>query len=205
VVAATVVVVLAALMPTALAALGRWLVVAEPLGEARAIAVLAGDLPFRAMEGAVLHRQGWAPEVWLTRVEPKPGEQALARLGIHHVPLHEYDREVLARSGVPVSAIRVLEEGVVNTADEVRVIAGELQRVGGRRVIIVTSKPHTRRVRAIWSALVGDRWEAVVRPTTEDVYDPARWWRTTGDAKAVVREVFGLLNVWAGFPIQPRR
>jgi hypothetical protein len=42
-----------------------------------------------------------------------------------------------------------------------------------------------------------------VRFARRDPFDPASWWRYTDDGLAVVREVFGLLNVWAGFPIEP--
>jgi hypothetical protein len=44
-----------------------------------------------------------------------------------------------------------------------------------------------------------------VRYASADPYDAQRWWRHTRDALAVSREVFGLLNVWAGFPVQPAR
>ncbi len=43
--------------------LARWLVVADPLMPARALVVLGGHTPFRAMEAASLYREGWAPEV----------------------------------------------------------------------------------------------------------------------------------------------
>jgi hypothetical protein len=68
--------------------------------------------------------------------------------------------------------------------------------------MLVTSRAHSRRVRATWHALVGDAPQAVVRSATDDPYDPARWWRHTRDALAVSREVFGLLNVWAGVPVR---
>ena len=115
------------------------------------------------------------------------------------------NREVLERLGVPSPAIRVLRDGVLNTADEVRLVARELERVGASRVILVTSKPHSRRVRAIWRALVGNSPRAVVRYAASDPYDPGHWWRRTGDMLAVSREVLGLVNVWAGFPVQPDR
>ena len=69
-------------------------------------------------------------------------------------------------------------------------------------VIIVTSKVHTRRVRATWHALVEQRLRAIVRPAS-DRYNGAHWWRDTYDALVVSREVFGLMNVWAGFPVKP--
>ncbi len=40
---------------------GRWLVDPDPVERARAIVVLSGRSPFRAMEAAAIYRQGWAP------------------------------------------------------------------------------------------------------------------------------------------------
>jgi uncharacterized SAM-binding protein YcdF (DUF218 family) len=183
---------------------GQWLLVADPLERARAIVVLSGRVPFRAMEAASIYRDGWAPEVWITRETRTPEEAALDRLGLKVVRGETYNREVLERMGVPPGMIRVLDHPVDNTAQEVEVIARELRRAGGDRVILVTSKPHSRRVRATWRALVGEAPRAVVRYTREEPYDARGWWRDTRDALAVSREVFGLMNVWAGFPVRPR-
>jgi uncharacterized SAM-binding protein YcdF (DUF218 family) len=184
---------------------GAFLVVSDPLRPARAVVVLAGQLPFRAMEAAALQRQGLAPEVWLTRNAPSDQELALSGLGIELPGEHTYSRQVLQKLGVAASAIRVLEPLTVNTADEVRAVARELDAVGGTRVIVVTSKYHTRRVRMLWRRLVGGRLEAVVRHARQDPFEPGRWWRSTPDALAVTRECFGLLNAVAGFPIRSRR
>ena len=81
-------------------------------------------------------------------------------------------------------------------------IGRELRQRGGAQVILVTSRPHTRRLRSTWRALVGDTPAAVVRFATEEPYDAAGWWRHPPEALAVSREVFGLLNVWAGFPVR---
>ena len=185
-----------------LGGIAHWLVVADPLVHARAIVVLGGDRPFRAMEAASLYEQGWAPEVWLTRARAPAEEAALARLGIEVRGGEAINQQVLERLGVPEDSIRLLAGGVRNTVEEVRLIARELGRMGGSRVILVTSKPHSRRLRATWQALVGETPQAVVRYATDDPYDPSRWWQQTRDALAVSREVFGLLNVWAGFPVR---
>jgi uncharacterized SAM-binding protein YcdF (DUF218 family) len=198
-----------ALVATAVAAaargVGGWLMVADPLEPASAIVVLSGHVPFRAMEAAALYRQQWAPEVWLTHPVQPSEEAALRRLGIDKSGEEAINREILNRLGVPSHAIRVLESGVVNTAEEVRLIASELERVGAGRVILVTSKPHSRRVRATWRTLVGRHPRAVIRYAAADPYDPSRWWRRTSDVLAVSREALGLVNVWAGFPVQPDR
>jgi uncharacterized SAM-binding protein YcdF (DUF218 family) len=188
-----------------LSGIPSWLVVADPLAQAQAIVVLGGERPFRAMEAAALYQQGWAPEVWLTRARAPAEEAALARSGIEVAGSESLNRQVLERLGVPTDAIRVLDEGVQNTVQEVQLIARALGRMGGNRVILVTSKPHSRRVRATWRSLVGDAPQAVVRYATEDPYDPARWWQQTRDALAVSREVLGLINVWAGFPVGQER
>jgi uncharacterized SAM-binding protein YcdF (DUF218 family) len=185
--------------------IGQWLVVADPLEPATAIAVLGGRVPFRAMEAASIYREGVAPEVWLTKEVVRAEEQALGRLGVAVVRDEVYNRAVLERLGVKPEAIRLLGDGVWNTVDEVRLIAGELARDGGDRVIIVTSKAHSRRVRATWAAVVGVSPKAIVRYARDEPYGARSWWRNTRDALDVSREVFGLVNVWAGFPVQPDR
>ena len=206
--------IVAALLLAALAGLslwgvsrvGQWLVVEDPLERATAIVVLGGHVPFRAMEAATLYGGRWAPEVWLTRPANGPEDAALSRLGLD-IELGDTsaNRAVLERLGVPKSAVHVLSPGVRNTAQELRLVAREMARTGADRVILVTSKPHSRRVRATWRALVGSAPHAVVRYAESDTFDGRRWWERTGDALAVSREVFGLMNVWAGFPVQPDR
>ncbi len=196
---------LAVALPWGAGALGQWLVVGDPLEPARAVVVLSGRVPFRAMEAATLYREGLAPEVWLTNEVRTAEELALEWLGVPLVRPEAYNREALELLGVKPTSIRLLGDRIWNTADEVRVIAAELRRDGGDRVIIVTSKAHSRRVRATWAAIVGDSPRAVVRYAREEPYAGGHWWRNTRDALDVSREVFGLLNVWAGFPVQPDR
>ena len=98
---------------------------------------------------------------------------------------------------------RLLSDSVRNTVDETRLIARELGVSGADRVILVTSKTHSRRVRATWSTIVGASPRAAIRYAAEEPYHPGSWWRNTRDALDVSREVFGLMNVWAGFPVQP--
>ncbi len=196
---------IAMLLPWGARGLGQWLVVADPMEPARAIVVLSGRAPFRAMEAAAIYRAGWAPEIWLTAEARTPEEVALDRLGIQVVRGEVYNREVLERLGVPARAIRVLSGGVWNTVDEVRLVARELGAGGADRVILVASKTHSRRVRATWSAVAGPSSRAIVRYAREEPFDTEQWWRHTRDALQVSWEVFGLMNVWAGFPLQPDR
>jgi hypothetical protein len=58
-------------------------------------------------------------------------------------------------------------------------------------------------VRMLWHRLVAGHGQAIVRAASDDPFEPGRWWRTTGDALDVVRELLGILNAWAGMPLHP--
>ena len=182
---------------------GRWLVVENPLEKADAIVVLSGRIPMRAIEAARLYRAGYASQIWLTR--PEEPAASLEALGIPYSGEDFFNARVLVHEGVPLSAIRVLAPPINNTADEVRAIAAELLGEKGSTVIIVTTKAHTRRVYRLWHQLARGQGRAIVRAATGDPFDPAHWWRTTGDVLDVVREVLGVLNAWAGLPLRPAR
>jgi uncharacterized SAM-binding protein YcdF (DUF218 family) len=206
VVALLAVTVLGGLLLWGVSDLGRWLIVADTLERASAAVVMSGGVPFRAIEAAAIYRNGWVREVWITRTLNPAVEAVLNRLRLDLDFRDEWsNRLILERLGVSPGDIRVLAPGARNTAEELKVVARELARTEGDRVILVTSKSHSRRVRATWRAVVGKSPGAVVRYAESDPFDGTRWWERTSDALAVSREVFGLMNVWAGFPVRPDR
>ena len=182
---------------------GRWLVVEDPLRPAAAIAVFSGQMPERALEAARIYKQGYAPRVWLT-YSTEPAER-LKKLSVPYKGEEEYNKEILAHEGVPESAIEILEPPIINTADEVRAFDDALKKERQGAIILVTSRVHTRRVRALWHRLAENQGTAIVRGVSEDAYDAEHWWRNTRDALDVVREVLGLMNVWAGLPVRSDR
>src|ERR1700704_4540545 len=180
---------------------GRWLIVEDPLERARAIVVLSGAMPLRAIEAANLYREGYAPEIWLTHSTEPAG--TLEEMGIPFAGEDHYNALVLIHEGVPPDAIHVLEPPIVNTADEIKAVAATRARGKGETVILVTTKAHTRRVRLLWRRLAPGQGRAIVRAASGDSFDPRHWWRNTSDSLDVVREVLGLLNAWAGLPLHP--
>jgi len=199
--AAALVVIIAAAW--AIRGVGQWLVVQDALEPAQAIVVLSGRMPVRAREAAEIYREGFAAQVWITR--PASPEEELRQMGIGFVGEEFYNQRVLIQLGVPTDAIRVLDKPVINTEQEVLEISDALRQEGGSKVIVVTTKPHTRRVKAIWKRLVGNSPRLMVRYASQDGYDGVHWWRRTSDALDVVRELLGLANAWAGFPVQPEK
>jgi uncharacterized SAM-binding protein YcdF (DUF218 family) len=181
--------------------IGRWLVVDDPLVHADVIVVLSGRLPERAMEAARLYRAGYADQVWIS--PPLSPAEDLKAMHIAFIGEDFYNEKVLIAMGVPPDSIRILEHPDVNTEAEVRQVSENLRSSQLHSAIIVTSKPHTRRVRTIWRKLVGAEPHLIVRYPRDDAYDGAHWWRHTRDGLDVMRETLGLLNAWAGFPARP--
>jgi uncharacterized SAM-binding protein YcdF (DUF218 family) len=180
---------------------GQWLVVQDPLSTAHAIVVLSGRMPSRAMEAARLYRQNFSAQVWVSL--PTSPVRKLEEMHIAYLGEEFYNQKVLMANGVPPDAIHVLEQAAANTEEEVDEIARECRRDVCHVVIVVTSRPHTRRVREIWKRRVGSDPRLIVRYTNDDPYDAVHWWRTSQDALDVAREVLGLANAWAGFPARP--
>lgn len=180
---------------------GRWLVREDPLSKADVIVVLSGGLPYRADGAASLYKSGYAPVVWISR--PEGPQEELAARGIHYVGEEEYNRAIMIQRGVPESAIQIFPERIINTQQEVEELSREMRKAGIHSAIIVTSPEHTRRVKALWTKLVGNDPRVIVRAAAEDPFDRDHWWGNTRDTLSVVRETLGLINVWSGLPVRP--
>ena len=180
--------------------IGHWLVKEDSLQKAGAIAVLSGNFPARALEAAALYRNGYAGQIWLTRPGAQP--QELAELGIHYPSEADFNYQVLRRQGVPAKAIRILDSPVINTQDELEVISATLRQKNTVAVIVVTNKAHTRRVHELWNKLDSTSGKIIVHAISKDDFQPSAWWTRTGDTHQVIHEVFGMINLWAGLPMQ---
>jgi uncharacterized SAM-binding protein YcdF (DUF218 family) len=198
---AIVLVAFAAAAIIAFRAVGNWLIREDALAPSNVIVVLSGSMPARAERAATVYRMGYAPEVWVSRPESEAAD--LAKLGVHYIGEEEYDRQVLIHEGVPESAIHIFPGAVIDTEQEVQETARLMRAQQKTTVIIVTSPPHTRRVRALWRNLVGENPKLIVRAAWEDTFDSQHWWKNTRDTFAVIREIMGLLNVWLGLPVRP--
>jgi len=182
---------------------GQWLVVQDPLVHADVIVILSGGLPDRAAEAARLYQAGYADKIWIS--PPISPAEELKAMKIVFLGEDFYNEKVLLARGVPPDAIHILEQPNANTEEEVREISDGLRGDNFHLAIIVTSKPHTRRVRTIWRKLANRDTHLVVRFANDDPYDGAHWWRHTHDGLDVTRETLGLINAWAGFPLRPSR
>src|SRR5262245_10812224 len=125
--------------------LGPWLVVNEPLAKSDVIFVTDGGTPQRELEGAALFLEGWAPRVALTLARDALTEEVRGLTG--EAAPQERSAHVLHRRGVPEAAVIRLGRTVDNTQQELEADFEHARARGYRRVIIVSSAYHTRRIR----------------------------------------------------------
>ncbi len=173
---------------------GRFLVVSDPLQPADAIVVLSGSIPDRILEAVDLYHEGFAKRVILTKEGPLPGLQAMRLKGAHLPEHHEMNISVAEQLGVPRSAIELITTPAWSTLTEAHAIVAYLKAAGFQRVILVTSKGHTRRARITYRPLAQPELEVLVHPSRYDPYDPESWWRRRPYIRRVVIEYLKLFN-----------
>jgi uncharacterized SAM-binding protein YcdF (DUF218 family) len=69
---------------------------------------------------------------------------------------------------------------------------------GWRRVILVTSPQHSRRVKLVWTRETSGRVEGLVALAKEDDFQSDGWWRKRRQAEAVLHEYLGLAAIYLG-------
>jgi uncharacterized SAM-binding protein YcdF (DUF218 family) len=171
--------------------LGSFLVVDEPLQPAAAIVVLAGQMPQRETEAAAIYRDGWAPRVVLV-----PGaDQSITHAGARPAnPDWQVRRDLLVRLGVPAEAITIADGGATGTREELE-LAQQVIPATAERVILVSSKFHTRRVLLAWQQTAPASLPAIVRVARRDPFDPDGWWLDAQMRAVVMHEYLGLLDL----------
>ncbi len=179
--------------------LGTWLVAVDPLVTSDAIFVLDGRSPHRELEAAALYRAGWAPRVVVTRPRSDLAEDVRREFGLETE--QENVSRTLRRTGLPETAIVRLDRIVENTEQELQADFDYAKAQGFRRVILVSSPYHTRRIRVIWRSRFEREVAATIRATRYERVDAARWWRSRRSLEDVAHEVAGIANFMLGAPL----
>ena len=177
---------------------GRGLVVDDQPGPSDAIVVLAGGTPEREAAAAALFRQGWAPRVIVSRPALPDNVRELVSLGVRPLDLRGEAVLALAKYGVPPGHVVALDEPVSNTEAELARVHEFARAHGYRRVILVTSVFHTRRVSMVWSRAGSERIASLVMPTSSGAVAATGWWRKRRVAEAVLHEYLGIIVLVLG-------
>jgi uncharacterized SAM-binding protein YcdF (DUF218 family) len=163
----------------------RLWIVNDPLEHADAIVILGGGLDTRPFEAARLYRAGLAPLILLMKAATNSAEA----LGVT-LSDSELARRVLLTNGVPLEAIKLIDDRVTNTRDEAVAVRKWAEANHARRIIIPTDIFHTRRVRWIFSkALRGKGAQVSVEAVHVRRYSAVDWWQHEESLIAFQNEV----------------
>lgn len=175
------------------------LVVEDPLQRADAIVVLAGGTPSREAMAARLYREGWAPRVVISRPFQTGGIRELNALGVRPLDRQGESRAALEKYGVPPGRIVALTVAARITEAELHLVHEAALADGYHRVILVTSPPHTRRVKLIWSRQSGtSHIEGIIRAAGSEDFTTEQWWRKRRAAELLLHEYIGILAILLG-------
>jgi uncharacterized SAM-binding protein YcdF (DUF218 family) len=177
----------AATGPLWLAALGRYLVRAEPPVHADMIVVLAGDFSGnRILTAGDLVRRGFAPHALVSGTSGEYG-------------LNETDLAIpfAVRHGFPESNFIALPNDSLSTKAEAEDVLAALAKRHARVIDIVTSNYHTRRAGNIYRAKApGLEIHMVAAPDLH--FTPDNWWKDREGRKTFLLEWTKTVATWLG-------
>lgn len=177
---------------------GRLLYHEDALRRSDAVFVLAGSRIVRWLEASDLVNEGWAPEIALGGGYRETLEKNLLARGVRIPSEGEVAREALIQLGHPPDRVRILGY-TDNTAEEARMLQREAVARHWSRVIVVTSRLHTRRAGlAMRRAFAGTQTEIIMRASRYDDDEPAHYWRKRRTVRSLMSELPKLAAYWIG-------
>jgi uncharacterized SAM-binding protein YcdF (DUF218 family) len=144
----------------------------------------------RLIEAARLYRDGYADKVIINGGRKHESIKTLERKGFQP-EFRWYDEhlEILQYLGVPRSdIITITAEDVYDTNTEAATVGQKLLDMGLSKIIITTSKFHTRRAGYIWEKMYADRLEIIMVQASQDDFSPSGWWKQGRHVRNVMFE-----------------
>ena len=180
--------------------LGQFLICDQEPVASDAIVVLNTGVEYypRLIEAADLFRKGLAQKVVINGNRKSEVLRDLEKKGFKECcPWNEDRVRILEMLGVPRKEILPISaEDAYDTVSEAEAVGRELVREGFRRVIITTSKSHTRRAHFIWTAMFGDRLSICTAAAKTDLYNPKGWWKQGRQIRWVLAEYGAWIYYW---------
>jgi len=179
---------------------GQWLVLDEKPNISDAVVVLNTGAEYypRLIEAADLFRKGLAQKVVINGNRKTDVLRSLEKRGFKECcPWYEDRVRILEMLGVPRKEILTISaEDAYDTVSEAEAVGRELVRERLRRVIITTSKSHTRRAGYIWKTMFGDQLTVCMVAAKTDPYEPSGWWKQGRQIRWVLAEYGAWVYYW---------
>lgn len=153
--------------------MGNYLIYEDRLEQADAIFVLSGNSLDRGKEAARIYHQGIAPVLVCT------GGVASRDLGVMGIEMKHsvLTQHVLLNEGVDSAAIQLINEGE-STHEEKEAIVKYCRDKGWRKIVVVSSKFHTRRIhKSFRKTLETAGITLILRGAPDSGFDEKEWWK----------------------------
>lgn len=171
---------------------GGFLVVDQKPLKSDAIVVLNTGMEYypRLIEAADLYQRGLARRIVINGNRKTDTLRNLEKKGFRSCcPWYEDRVRMLELMGVPrKDVITVSAEDAYDTVSEAEAVGREVMEAGLNRILVTTSKSHTRRARHIWKNLWSDKLEIRVVASRSDPYSPGGWWKEGRQIRWVLQE-----------------
>lgn len=145
---------------------GWYIAPQDGLSKSDAIVVVSGgDTVKRTDKGVRLWQEGWAPRLVFSGAAADQGTSNAAVM-----------RAQAVAEGVPAAATFV-EERSATTRENAQFVKPILDSQGAKKVILVSSPYHTRRVKLNFQKVYGDGYTFLARPAFDSRWARRSWWR----------------------------
>lgn len=172
--------------------LGSFLIYDETPIQADAIVVLNTGVEYysRLIEAADLYNKGYADRIIINGDRKMDIERELEAKGYEPCCFwYENGLRILALYRVPRNkVIPISAEDVYDSTGEAEIVGNYLKSMGVKRIIITTSKYHTKRARFIWKKLYGNNFSIKIVSAKTDPFDPEAWWQDSRQIRWVLAE-----------------
>ena len=183
-----------------LCALGGWVVLDEEVVPSDTVVVLnTGPEYFpRLIEAADIYRRGLTDQILINGNRKTDVLRKLEAKGFRPCcPWNENFLRILSMFGVPrKKIISIGLEDVYDTTTEAELLGKEIINRGYSRIIITTSKYHTRRAHFIWTRMFGDKLSIKMKAAKEDPFNPCGWWKEGRQIRWVMAEYGAWIFYW---------
>ena len=183
-----------------LSKIGNSLVLNEKPAHSDAIVVLCVGVEYypRLIQAAELFQEGFARKVVINGNRKTDAFRGLENRGFNRCcPWYENSLRILSILRVPRDRVdRISAEDAYDTVSEAKLVGQELIRQGFSRIIVSTSKYHTRRAHFIWTNMYKNELSICSVAAKTDPYNPGSWWKQGRQIRWVMAEYGAWVYYW---------
>lgn len=173
---------------------GRFLVLEQKISKADYIVILNGRPTERCLAAVDLYKKKQANIIVMARINKQPGSDEFWRRVGKDFKRQAFPERALEAMGIPATAMQFIGDGVASTYDEAKAVRAFSREQGGKSIIIVTSKWHSRRTYLTFKSVFKHEngISMMMFPSPYDTYNPDAWWKSETDVELVFREYLRL-------------